>query len=95
MGLTNRAPLIAAIALLLMIYVGSYFALVQQGPVRSNWHECRAEYRLGGTAATYFFAPVHDVDRRLRRWVWGSLRERLLGSPWQRWWSPLVEENSF
>ena len=75
--MTNRAPLILAIVLLLLpvLYVGSYFALVVPGP---PWHydmDAKAmifpdHYRLGGEWAKAVFWPLEQIDQRGRPVAW-------------------------
>ncbi|QDU25719.1 hypothetical protein ETAA8_07890 [Anatilimnocola aggregata] len=73
--MTNRAPLIVTIALLLMpvLYVGSYFALVTPGEyqqlIDGSMHWPR-HYRLGNAWAGYVYFPVEKLDRRIRPTMW-------------------------
>jgi hypothetical protein len=77
--MTNRAPLLAAIALLLLpvLYVGSYLALVspwQAGLHRSFsfQHESEIHYRIGGRWAGVVFWPLEQLDRQLRPDAWDA-----------------------
>jgi len=83
--MTNRAPLIVAVVLLLLpvLYVGSYLALVVP---ESEWLFTVPEdvfseprrYRIGSTYAELCFWPVHRIDVQLRptTWKWEHLTER-------------------
>jgi hypothetical protein len=69
--------------LLLVLYVGSYFAMVQRRPVREavRWEadriylavEHEPDYRFGGNT---LFAPIHRIDRATRRDYWAPPSER-------------------
>lgn len=71
-----HAVLIVAAALLLLplLYIGSYYALVQ----RSNQTERTTDneriylpkYRLGGRVAVGLFRPLYIADRNLRSETW-------------------------
>ncbi|QDU30809.1 hypothetical protein ETAA8_59580 [Anatilimnocola aggregata] len=75
--MTNRAPLIVAIVLLLLplLYVVSYVAIVQPYH-RSVWivkgtlEMEYVHYRWGGAYAAKVFWPLEQIDRKLRpnRW---------------------------
>jgi hypothetical protein len=85
--MTNRAPLIVAIVLLLLpvLYVGSYLAMVVPegivtkrervfgpGPaVMTTGIDC---YRFGNDYAKRFYWPLEKIDRRLRfrRTMWSA-----------------------
>ncbi|QDU30979.1 hypothetical protein ETAA8_61320 [Anatilimnocola aggregata] len=76
--MTNRAPLIVAIVLLLLpvLYVGSYFALVEHVPIRAMYqgHEVTvfvSGYRGCGPYAVLFFWPLEQIDRTVRPGAWG------------------------
>lgn len=68
------------VLVLLIVYVGSYCALLGE-PVRRladpfdylvlMENDQRADhYRYGGEAAEYFFWPINQVDRLIRRGYW-------------------------
>jgi hypothetical protein len=60
---------LAALALLPVVYVAAYLALVE--PMELLWSRGRfATYRYGGETAKQFFAPIHHVDRYLRPALW-------------------------
>jgi hypothetical protein len=76
--MTNRAPLITAIVLLLLpvLYLGSYFALVvprppayQSRPVML-YPDQSLHYRLGGRGAAAFYWPINQIDRKVRPGAW-------------------------
>ena len=68
------APILAAILLLVpALYVGSYFALVEQSiSFSSGWATAPIpeEYRIGGSAAKWLFYPLNRLDRKVRRSYW-------------------------
>ena len=80
--MTNRAPLIVAIALLLLplLYVGSYLALVEpSGP--THWDDGKGNrlpfefFHYGDSEqfnwwAGRVFWPLEQVDRKLRPGAW-------------------------
>lgn len=76
----KRAPtvwIVAALLLLLpMLYVGSYCLIVERSIVQLWSGQQRlpriATYRVGGSAAATVFAPLHWVDRRVRREYWNT-----------------------
>ena len=69
---------IAALLLCPVLYVGSYFAIVKRYELAwttdGYWVECR----IGGRAAETFFAPLHHLDRRIRRSYWEPQRAVLI-----------------
>jgi hypothetical protein len=67
--MTNRAPLILAITLLLLpvLYVGSYLALVRPGLPNPR---TGSNYRYGGFVASYFYWPLEQIDRGVRPDTW-------------------------
>ena len=74
-------------ALLLVMYVGAYFLLVQRSPWTHFVREARGghaipcyrpTYRVGDGFAQRFFLPAHRVDRCLR---WREWSIRNLGGP--------------
>ncbi|WP_254511668.1 hypothetical protein [Anatilimnocola floriformis] len=73
----SRAPLIAAILLLILppLYVGSYLALVvpdDQFVVRAEMGiRWSGNYGGGGDFAAKFFWPLEKIDRQIRRDRWG------------------------
>jgi hypothetical protein len=66
---------LAMLASLPILYVGSYLVLVQaerpfsviNGPGRLPR---LVGYRIGGTIAEHVFAPIHAVDKQLRKDYW-------------------------
>ena len=78
--MTNRAPLITAIVLLLLpvLYVGSYVVLVEPpSPAFRNrpvmlypYPDEPLHYRLGGEMAAAFYWPLNQIDRMVRPGVW-------------------------
>jgi hypothetical protein len=75
---------IGFIVVLAALYVGAYYAMVitrsqyldrymlslkvsTKGP---PIYRVAPEYRFGGDAAVRFFAPMHDIDTRLRPSIW-------------------------
>jgi len=84
--MTNRAPLIAAITLLLLplLYVGSYLALVKPPNVPpvtlfriNTWGTYpyplqvqTSPYRYGGRSAEIVFWPIEQLDRKWRPDAW-------------------------
>jgi hypothetical protein len=84
--MTNRAPLIAAVLMLVLpvLYIGSYLALVTP-PNHSLIHMSAivvaslppyplplhiSPYRYGGRVAEFVFWPLEQVDRRVRPDAW-------------------------
>lgn len=73
--MTNRAPLIVAIVLLLLpvLYVASYFALVNPAPSGDSvrFLPPQGNYRCDRKVARVFW-PLEQLDRKLRPnyWVW-------------------------
>ena len=74
---TSYAPAaVSAFMALLIVYVGSYFALIVPGGYHLEhsgpgyyyftW-EC---YRFGGAWSDRIFYPIHRIDRRLRPDTW-------------------------
>jgi hypothetical protein len=75
--MTNRAPLIAAILLLVLpvSYVASYFALVvPESDMMHSGREDPPHYYVGGVYAEIFYWPMRRVDVELRPKSW----------PWER-----------
>jgi hypothetical protein len=83
---TNRAPLIAAVLMLVLplLYIGSYLALVTP-PNHSLIHQSMrvvtsmhpyplsvdiSPYRYGGRVAEVGFWPLEQIDRRVRPGAW-------------------------
>lgn len=73
----SRAPLIIAIALLLLplLYVGSYCAIVVPGgliadPTRSTPYVHPTNYRIGDQWSRAIFWPLEQLDRKLRPQAW-------------------------
>lgn len=77
---TSRAPLIAAVVLLLLpvSYFGSYFALVLPSGfyARRGSQPYRCHYRLDLKGAERIYWPVERIDRRLRPAAWEN--------PWEQ-----------
>jgi len=74
------AVLAATVALLLVAYVGTYFALVERSPSTSNHHPYSIDhYRyLSSEQACMFFTPMYYLDRDyLRPAYWEQTREDL------------------
>jgi hypothetical protein len=67
---------IAFLPLALAVYVGAYFALVMRYELARDHDAWWLEYRFVGRRAETFFAPVHRIDRRLRRSYWEIPRAR-------------------
>lgn len=76
----SRAPIIAAVLLLLpVLYVGSYFALAMP-PVNQDRANQRANsgrgnygwggYAWGGSFAAQFYWPLEQLDRNVRPGFW-------------------------
>jgi hypothetical protein len=85
--MTNRAPLFAAILLLVLpvLYVGSYFALLSPGPMfleptKGNFLVRAVKFRFGGEVSKAIFRPMIDMDMRWRPTFWCQLSER--GRQW-------------
>ncbi len=81
-------PIVVALALLLLpcLYMGTYVTTVGRDAVSINSGilRFRPEYRIGGDAAKVTFAPIHWLDRQIRRGYWevqlpnnGAVYERL------------------
>lgn len=75
--MTNRAPLVVAITLLLLpvLYVASYFALVTPGSAyidQSDGNFTPVCYRRGGRLALGFFWPLEQIDRGVRPAAWAE-----------------------
>ena len=63
--------IIVAILLLLMLYVGSYLALVvPEGIVLKGGESRITHYRSGDRTATAIFWPIEQVDRKVRWSDW-------------------------
>ena len=58
---------IIAVVVLLGLYGGAYLAMMQR--TEFGWFS-GLTYRFGGEHARWFFAPAHDLDRRLRPDLW-------------------------
>ena len=69
----NATLTLAAIALLPLLYVGAYLALVQRTEERLGYtgRFRFPYYRVGGETAKRIFAPLHEVDQRVRKRYWG------------------------
>lgn len=74
------ALLIAALALLMMLYCGSYFALVQpfsrvvSNPLAMDAGTMLAaeHYRIPGPYCAQLYWPLEQIDRRLRPEFWAD-----------------------
>ncbi|WP_425618040.1 hypothetical protein NA78x_001733 [Anatilimnocola sp. NA78] len=83
--MTSRAPLIVAVVLLLLLvlYVGSYLALVVPGGFYRThsgrgYHYRTFDYcRLGGEWSNRVYFPLHLIDRKVRPGAW----DQQLGMP--------------
>lgn len=80
--MANRAPLVAAILLLVLplLYVGSYLALVDRRPLNhflvepsSPAYRC-SHYPIGGKYANVLYRPLEYLDRELQPEAWGEIR---------------------
>lgn len=78
--MTNRAPLITAIVLLLLpvLYVGSCFALVVPAgliaqPNSSIPYVHPTNYRVSGRCPRTVFWPLEQVDRKVRPQQWNRI----------------------
>lgn len=63
------------VVLLLVVYVGSYLALVKRGTPLPGTGEVHALYRIGenwesGEVIQTIFRPMNQLDRRLRPDYW-------------------------
>ena len=58
---------IAFVVLLLFVYGGAYFAMMERKEIGHSPH---VSYRFGEEWTEAIFAPAHDVDRRVRPDVW-------------------------
>ncbi|WP_425616390.1 hypothetical protein NA78x_000036 [Anatilimnocola sp. NA78] len=73
---SNRAPLIVAIALLLLpvLYVGSYLAMVVPEGIIVDFYRSGVpqlgNYRLANNAAARVFYPLEQIDRKVRPGAW-------------------------
>jgi hypothetical protein len=75
---SERRVTALAIALLIVLYVGGYFATVQPTEVAGEFlerglvrYEKAPEYRVGGNLAVRLYAPLHYLDRHyLRPMTW-------------------------
>jgi hypothetical protein len=62
----------ATFALLALLYVGSYYALVEREP--EGLSRFVPNYRFGGAASESFFSVWHELDINLRPDYWASTR---------------------
>jgi hypothetical protein len=62
--------ILSALVLLLLVYVGGYFANVRRGLHRFNEPGRFADYRVGLRWSDKVFAPIHALDRHVRRDYW-------------------------
>lgn len=65
---------LSTFATLSLLYVGLYFLLVTTDEGRININSGRnhrvARYRVGDKVAAAIFAPIHQLDRKLRPDTW-------------------------
>jgi hypothetical protein len=71
------APIIAAVLLLLLMYVGSFLALVTPGGYTKTISGVTTtispqSYRWGEPGIARFFWPLEQIDRRVRRKAWDA-----------------------
>jgi len=90
----SAAPIIAAVLLLLAIYVGCYFALVNPADIQAVHERTRksvgpigapSNYRTGGEWEPRVFWPLEQIHRKLRPEPWepgDQLRSKIVR--WQR-----------
>ena len=64
----------SALALLAVIYVASYYALVIREV--EGLYRCTTRYRVGGELAETVFAYCHRCDRIIRPIYWGDAANR-------------------
>jgi hypothetical protein len=71
--LPESGAIIAAVLLLIGLYVSSYLLLVERvviiGDLISLEHS--VTYSVGGEYAQTLFGPLHAIDRKLRPTYWG------------------------
>lgn len=79
----SHAPLIVTIVILLLpvLYVASYFALVEPDGVwvrrlypngNRHWEHSQDQYRMCEYWSERFYWPMELIDRRLRPQTWGQ-----------------------
>ncbi len=83
---------IAGIAVvLLLVYVGAYFALLEgkvyrlvgsDPSTRINRFEIEPQYRVGGDTTKSVLAPAHWIDCGVRREYWDTI-EKKNGTKWK------------
>jgi hypothetical protein len=79
---TFTAGIVAAVLLVMGVYLGGYYALLDgkrldgRYPIALGLQKIQfvPHYRAGGRAATVFFYPANACDRLLRRSYWNELR---------------------
>ena len=93
--MSSRAPLIVAIALLLLpvVYVVSYLALVapRSVVVSPRGILIMSNYRVAHRVLPIVFLPLEQIDRKIRPQVWNPIRELVGPLPLLR--NPLPDED--
>lgn len=69
------APMVVAVLLfMLVLYIGSYFALVVPNPgsatVRDHMDWKKSPYRFGGEFSRRIYWPLEQIDRLVRPDAW-------------------------
>ena len=71
---------IAFVVVLTGLYAGAYFAMMQRFDLGissiAGEETPIVTYRFGGESSEWFFAPAHEVDRRLRPDLWRNERDQ-------------------
>ena len=73
---SNAVGAVFVSLLLLGIYVGSYFLLVEGGSISVYTYQAERltywppKYRIGGKFSEAVFLPIHRVDRQARPKTW-------------------------
>jgi hypothetical protein len=74
-----RGPtILLCVALMLAVYLTSYLALMSPsdasiGSLGVCWRNRVPSYRVGGVASVKLFAPLQQVDRKLRPKYWSDV----------------------
>lgn len=77
-------PIVAFLAAMLAVYVGAYYAKVdstQFSSVRSTRVRYLPDYGRGHRWLNPLFAPIHEIDRRIRPGVWSRPLEEIMVDP--------------
>lgn len=70
----HTAPIVVALSLLLvLLYVGSYLALMDHQTIAPFTRA--ANFRIGGNAAHYFYLPLIWIDSKVRPDYWWNEQE--------------------